>query len=323
MIEVTVGPVEAGKKVHRYVRQLLPGVPLSGIYKMIRTGRIKRNGRKTKADDVVQAGDVIRLYMAEEDFAEVSKPVKKFAGVPRRIDVVYEDADLLVVNKPAGLLVHGAAGEFKDTLVNRVLAHLHHKGELDQRVFTPAPVNRLDRNTSGLVLFGKHGEAIRTLASDLAAHRIRKWYVAIVAGQTGERGEISAPLQRSARGDRTVIAEQGAAEAKAALTRYVRLAEGRGTSVIGVELVHGRTHQIRAHLAHAGHPLVGDGKYGGPRVWSTVIPHYQLHAAWLELADGRRFQAPLPQGFCDALARLGFSPARVAEQLVTLPDTFG
>ena len=190
VLEFSIGPAEAGKKVQRFVRQLLPGVPLSGIHKTIRTGRVKRNGKRAKAEDVLAVGDVVRLYMAEADFAQVSKAPKKFHGVTREIDVVYEDERMLIVNKPLGLLTHGARGEHKDTLTNRVLAYLYDKGELHSRVFTPAPVNRLDRNTSGLVVFGKTHEATRELAEQLKDHRIRKWYVAVVKGMVPESGRI-------------------------------------------------------------------------------------------------------------------------------------
>jgi 23S rRNA pseudouridine955/2504/2580 synthase len=301
LIEFSIGPAEAGKKVLRYVRQLLPGVPLSGIHKMVRTGRVKRNGKRAKADDVLAEGDVIRLYMAEEDFAQVSKPAKKFHGVSRAIDVVYEDSDMLIVNKPLGLLTHGAQGEHKETLANRVLAYLYDKGELHSQVFTPSPVNRLDRNTSGLVLFGKTHEATRTLAEQLRDHRIRKWYLAIVKGQPSERGEIDAQLTRDVKRNVTRVAEEG----KPARTLYERRATAGSTSVVKVELISGRTHQIRAHFAHIGHPLWNDVKYGGR---SRNGEHHQwLHAAWLSFPDGRVVHAPLPEAFRRTLLQLGYT----------------
>jgi RluA family pseudouridine synthase len=301
LLEFSIGPAEAGKKVLRYVRQLLPGVPLSGIHKMVRTGRVKRNGKRAKADDVLAEGDVIRLYMAEEDFAQVTKPPKKFHGVSRAIDVVYEDSDILIVNKPLGLLTHGAQGEHKDTLANRVLAYLYDKGELQSQVFTPSPVNRLDRNTSGLVVFGKTHEATRILAEQLRDHLIRKWYLAIVKGRPSERGEIDAQLVRDVKRNVTRVADEG----KPARTLYERRATAGGTSVVKVELVSGRTHQIRAHFAHIGHPLWNDVKYGGR---SRSGEHHQwLHAAWLSFPDGRVFHAPLPEAFRRTLLQLGYT----------------
>ncbi len=303
MVEVTVQPMEAGKKVHRLLRQMLPGMPLSGVHKMIRTGRVKLNGKKAKAEQVVQAGDVVRLYMAEEDYEKVRKPTKKFAGVSSDIEILYEDDHLLVVNKPAGLLVHGAEGEHKDTLVNRVLAYLYRRGE-QFGMFTPAPVHRLDRNTSGLVVFAKDGDTTRSLADAIAAHEVGKWYLAVVVGQAPHHGIINAPLSREARENKTTIDEGG----KASVTKYERIAFGNSVSLVRVQLVSGRTHQIRAHFAHIRHPLWGDKKY--LQSHKSEMPagsHQLLHAAWLQLPTGQTFAAPLPHGFVRQAKALGLS----------------
>jgi RluA family pseudouridine synthase len=314
MVELRIGAEDAGKKAHRYLRQMLPGVPLSGIHKMLRTGRVKCNGRKLKADAVLAAGDVLHLYMADEDFQRVSKPTKKFQGVNPNIHVCYEDDELLVVDKPAGLLVHGAPGEHRNTLVNRVLAYLYHEGRFIGAssdgagpVFTPAPVNRIDRNTSGLVMFAKTAAAARQLAADLAEHRIRKWYLSIATGTVPPEGVIRAQLQRRHDENKTLVGEDG----KSAETRYQRLLARNGTSVVRVELVSGRTHQIRAHFAHIGHPLLGDVKYGARR--NPVDSHQWLHAGWLELADGRRFTAPIPVAFRKRLLELGYLASEIAD----------
>lgn len=307
MVEVKVGPVESGKKVHRLVRQLLPGVPLSGIYKMLRTGRVKKNGKKAKPDDIVAVGDVIRLYMAEEDYAEVSKQPKKFGGVSSDIDVIYEDESMIVVNKPGGLLVHGAEGEHKETLVNQVLAYLYKNGELDQHVFTPAPVNRLDRNTSGLVLFGKTGERTRELAEQIQQHHLRKWYLAIVKGRISASGEVTGRLVRDEYRNVTTVGESG----KDALTLFEPKASTGRTTVVKVELVSGRTHQIRAHFAHVGHPLWDDVKYGGRDKNNPEEQHQWLHAAWVQLPNEQVFSAALPDAFVDTLRSLGYTESQI------------
>jgi RluA family pseudouridine synthase len=307
LIEMTVGPLESGKKVHRLMRQLLPGVPLSGVHKMIRTGRIKRNGKKAKADEVVVEGDVLRLYIADEDFAKVSKAKKKFGGVPRDIDIVYEDDHMIVVNKPAGLLTHGTNEEQKDTLTNRVLAYLADHSALDYRVFTPAPANRLDRNTSGIILFGKTGETTRSLAQALHIHEIRKWYLAIVVGKVTDAGVIEAKLIRDQISNVTRVDSTG----QTAITRYESKAVGTGSSVLKVELVTGRTHQIRAHLAHIHHPLWDDIKYGAKKTERSEPQHQWLHAGWVQLEEGRVLHAPLPPAFQDKLKELGYSQRQI------------
>ena len=313
MVEVLIGKMEAGKRVHRYVRQLLPGVPLSGIHKMIRTDRVKVNGKRAKADDVLQIGDKVHLYMADEDFREVSKSKRKFAGIDANIEIVFEDENILVVNKPAGLLTHGNQEEQKDTLVNRVSAYLYQQGELQEQSFTPAPANRLDRNTSGLVIFGKTGAALRDLASRLADHKIDKWYLAIVKGEISSSGAVRVKLTRDDSQNRTYTApsENG----KSAETLYQPLESAGGTTIVQIKLIHGRTHQIRAHFQSIGHPLVGDVKYGGGRFSQKSGEHQWLHAFKLRLADGQEYSAPLPPEFQRELKQLGYSTAQIANLL--------
>lgn len=300
MVEVQVGEMEAGKKMHRLLRQLLPGVPLSGVHKMLRTGRVKKNGKRTFANDVAASGDVLQLYMSEADYALVSKPVKKFAGIDGRIDILYEDKDIIIVNKPAGKLIHGANGEQKDTLVNDVMAYLHRNG-MDIRAFAPAPVHRLDRNTSGIVIFAKNGPAARSLSGNIARHEIRKWYLAIVRGTVPSHGIIDQPIFRDPSSNRTKVSAEG----KPAKTLYYRISEcSSETAVVLVELISGRTHQIRAHFESIGHPLYGDTKYGGGRSRKGDA-HQWLHAGWMQLPDGRVFHAPLSSEFQDQLRRIG------------------
>lgn len=342
MVSHTVGPMEAGKKVHRLVRQLLPGVPLSGIHKMLRVGRVRLNGKKAKPDALVAEGDVLELRMAEEDFAAVSKQVRKYKGVPRQLEVIYEDEELLAVNKPVGLLTHGTAEEQRDTLTNRVLAYLYDKGALETSVFVPAPANRLDRNTSGIILFGKTGAMARELADGFKTHTIRKWYLAVVRGTVKTGGTVTAALTRDKRRNLTRVDET---EGKASATIYTPLAVARGTTVLRLELVSGRTHQIRAHMQHIGHSLMSDRKYQqageqvrparnhtmrtsrgeegavgssstGARAQANpgqgqMEPTYLLHAGWLRLPSGQTLHAPLPDRFRTVLLELGYAKSAV------------
>jgi len=312
VVEIIISQVEAGKKVHRYIRQLLPGVPLSGIHKMIRTGRIKHDGRKAKADSIIKVGDVIKIFMDDDDFAVVKKADKKFLGVSRVIDILYSDERLIVVNKPAGLLTHGAEDEHKETLVNRVLAYLHNAGELEKGVFTPSPINRLDRNTSGIVVFARDTKTAR----DLSGVLLRKFYVAIVRGQVPLEGTIEAALERV--GNRTVVVSQG----KEAITKFKCLASSKSSSLVQIELVTGRTHQIRTHFDHIGHPLFGDVKYGGrmSRV-DNESQHQWLHAGWLLIPDVPMLTAPLSQPFVNQLTRLDYTEEDI-RQIQNLSDVW-
>lgn len=319
LVEIEIGKIEAGKKIHRYIRQLLPGVPLSGIHKMIRTGRVKLNGKKAKADVLLKVGDRVHLFMAEEDFQEVSKQKKKYGGIDADVAVVYEDEEILIVNKPIGLLTHGDGEEQKDTLVNRVLAYLYRKNELEEQSFTPAPAHRLDRNTSGLVIFGKTGVTLRRLAELLSQHRIRKWYLAVVQGIIESPGKIDVTLTRDVAKNKTYTGSAGSTDGKnrsdflrqssgkEAITLYEPLLTSNGTTLVKIELVHGRTHQIRAHFQSIGHPLLGDVKYGGGRLSRATGEHQWLHAYKLKLDDGREYFAPLPAEFKQQLLDLTYS----------------
>ncbi|MDI3256731.1 MAG: RluA family pseudouridine synthase [Kyrpidia sp.] len=317
MVEYMITRAESGKKLHRFLRQALPRLPLSGVYKWIRVGRVKVNRKKGKPDLVLREGDIVQLFVRDEEYAELHRPDPKFEGVPRNLDIVYEDDDILVVNKPAGLLTHPDRAEHRDTLINRVLAYLYDQGEWDGRSFAPAAAHRLDRNTSGIVLIGKHAEVLRDLAAQIRGRQVEKRYLALVHGRLEKPGALRRALVRDPVKNRTrpVAPASESAEAMAAETRYRPLAAAEDTTLLDVTLVSGRTHQIRAHLAAAGHPLVGDIKYGGKPV--KGLRHQFLHAYFLRLADGRSFTAPLPPELRKVLGLLRF-PAEVQD-----PDSDG
>jgi len=319
LVQVHILPQDSGKKLHRYMRQALPGLPLSGVYKLLRVGRVKVNGKKGKMETILQPGDELTLFMPEEEYQTLIKPARKFGGVSTEIAIVYEDDHLLVVNKPVGLLTHPDATEHKDTLIGRALAYLHRSGELaDGRSFLPATVNRLDRNTSGVVLIGKDGDTLRDLSETIRGHQLRKYYLTIVWGTVKAAGEMTASLVRDERTGKTLIASRVAAKQgygghvrptlpppveRAAITRYKPLGVTGPFTLLQVEIVSGRTHQIRAHMQAAGHPLLGDIKYGGKPAFD--ITHHLLHAQSVELPDGRSFVAPPSDEFMSVLVQSG------------------
>lgn len=309
LIQFEMSAPDSGKKLHRYLRQALPGLPLSGVYKMIRVGRIKVNGKKGHNDTLLQAGDVVTVYMPEEEYQSLRRPARKFGGVSTDIDIVHEDRHLLVLNKPVGLLTHPDASEHKDTLISRALAYLYKRQELeDGRAFLPATVNRLDRNTSGIVLIGKDGETLRRLSEDIREHRLRKLYLTVVWGALKESGEVHSDLVRDERSGRTLIASRvGAARlsprVQGAVTRYEPQGTAGPFTLLRVEIESGRTHQIRAHLQDIGHPLLGDVKYGGKTAFD--VTHHLLHAHSVQLADGRTFTAEPSPAFMRVLDQSG------------------
>jgi len=316
MITRQVTASESGKRLHRYLRTLMPNLPLGQIYKMIDLGKVRVNGKRKKQNYELSAGDELTIFMDEEAFAAASPKKgtkeRKFTGVNANIDVVYEDDELLVVNKPVGELTHPDRTEQRNTLVGRVHAYLYRKGELDSRLFSPAPANRLDRNTSGLVLVGKTAGMLHQLNRWIQQREIGKYYITVAEGDMAGSGTIAGTLVRDAANNRTrVVRDDGrarrgigeGAEEKEAETRYRVLSAKGGYSLVEVELISGRTHQIRAHFQSIGHPLAGDVKYGGKPIGR--LNHQLLHAWRIELPDGRTFHAPPPPLFKEVLDKAG------------------
>ena len=340
MITRTVSPSESGKRLHRYLRQLMPNIPLGQIYKMINQGKVKINGKRKKQNYELAAGDELTLYMEDASFKEASagQPKPKYVGVNANIDVVFEDDELLVVAKPAGVLTHPDRPDQKDSLINRVHAYLYRKGGLDSALFMPATANRLDRNTSGLVLVGKTAGMLHRLNQWIQKHELQKYYLTIAEGRLQGEGTLTGSLVRDEKGNRTRVvgdaggspegdgggngaigsaagggsAEQGPQQGprqgpqeKSATTHYRALQHGKGCTLLEIELVSGRTHQIRAHLQSIGHSLLGDVKYGG-RPFAGVN-HQLLHAWRIVLPDGREFRAPLPERMRSTMVKAGLS----------------
>lgn len=309
MIKKTVSASESGKRLHRYLCALMPNYPLGQIFKLIETGKVRVNGKRKKQNYELAAGDELTLLIDEETFTEASRSAErkpKFTGVKANVDIVHEDDELLVVNKPAGLLTHPDRTEQKDTLITRVHAYLYRKGALDSRLFLPATANRLDRNTSGLVLIGKTAGCLHRLNEWVQRREIGKYYVTIVHGTLAGEGVIRAALVRDERANRTKVSD--ADEAMDAVTRYKPLHASEGYTLVEVELESGRTHQIRSHFQSIGHPLLGDIKYGGKPF--DGINHQLLHAYRIELPDGRTFTAPPPGQFAAVLRKLRLPPPR-------------
>lgn len=259
----TIGPNDAGQRLDKFLRKAVPLLPPPLLYKYIRLKRIKRNRGRCQIGDKLREGDLLELYIGDEFFAPRNLP---FLAAPADVRVVYEDAHLLLLDKPAGLLVHEDEREQADTLLHRLQRYLYEKGEYrpaEENSFAPALCNRIDRNTGGIVIAAKTFEALQILSEKIKHREIAKFYLCAVHG-------VPEPREATLRGyhlkdgdTNTVrILEHPVPGAKIALTRYRVLASQGGESLLEVELLTGRTHQIRAQMAAVGHPLVGDTKYG-------------------------------------------------------------
>ena len=306
MKTVTVGPNDAGQRLDKFLTKSFPNLPQSMMYKSIRKKDIKRNGRRCTISERLQEGDVLTLYLKDE-FFQTEPEQFDFLKAPDRLNILYEDANILILDKQPGLLVHPDKTYHFDSLIARVQHYLYSRGEYrpeGENSFAPALVNRIDRNTGGLVMAAKNAEALRILDAKVRAREVKKWYLCVVCGTLEQKEDtLQAYLFKNEKQNRAFISARPQKGAKTIRTRYRVLAERGGFTLLEVELLTGRTHQIRAHFAFLGHPLAGDGKYGRNAVnKKTGFPYQALYsyklkfqftggAGMLDYLNGREFKA--------------------------------
>lgn len=366
MREITITANDAGRRLDRFLRKYLSEASLGDIYKFIRKD-VKVDGRRKSESYILNEGEVLSLYIPDEDLvrlsdgrfvlddagsSEADDGVSRTAGVSiagrkasRNFDLVYEDENILIANKAFGLLTHGDRNEKKDHLANRVKDYLIASGAYNPRtekVFAPAPVNRLDRNTTGIVLFGKTSDSMRELTRVIREDEIRKYYLTIACGEIAEELHLTGSLIKNEIANKVKVSmtsedtsEHGSADnsenAKKIETivrpkDVIRTADGFSVTLCEVELVTGRSHQIRAHLASAGHPLIGDSKYA-LREFADINKYCKqqfglstqlLHACRIEFAEsetndagclaylrGKNFDCNVPTNFAEIYYGLG------------------
>lgn len=265
MKEFTINKNDSGQRLDKYIGKAFPLIPKSLMYKYIRNKRIKVNSKRADISYKLSEGDVVTLYINDEFFEPVV-PKYDFLGAGKNISIVYEDENILLLNKPAGLLSHPDEGEYVDTAITRIKRYLYEKGEYspdDEMSFSPALVNRIDRNTSGIIIAAKNADSLRILNEKLKNRELHKLYLCVVIGKLEkERGILNDSLQKNEAQNRVYVKKGSGSSEKDIFTKYRVLGFKNGLSLVEVELLTGRTHQIRAHFAFYGHPLLGDGKYG-------------------------------------------------------------
>ena len=306
MKEFSIGANDAGQRLDRFLAKAVPLLPASLAQKYIRIKRIKRNGARAERDTRLNAGDVLQLYINDEFFDQPREDNAYLTVASPKLNIVYEDENILLVDKRPGLAVHPHDGaEYGRTLIDHIQAYLYQKKEWNpqgEHSFTPALCNRIDRNTGGIVIAAKTAEALRVMNQKIKDRELDKRYLAIVEGTPKPRdGSLKGYLFKDAKKNRVFVTDTPQPGSKTCQTNYRTLASANGLSLVECELITGRTHQIRAQFAHAGHPLLGDGKYGKldkrfDRSYQALYSYrltfaFTTDAGSLEYLNGKSFQA--------------------------------
>ena len=265
MHELIIGHNDAGQRLDKFITKTLD-LPTSLLYKSIRLKKIKVNRKRAENNTILKAGDTVQCFLSDE-FFEKKVDKHSFESITPRLDIIYEDANIMLLNKRPGVSVHEDEDGSTNTLITHVQAYLYQKGEYDPRSeqsFAPALCNRIDRNTGGIVIAAKNAEALRVMNEKIKSREIDKFYLAAVHGVPSPKSAtLRAYLLKDDRKNIVRVYDKNPPRgAKEIVTRYTVVAKREECSLVEVELLTGRTHQIRAHMAHAGHPLLGDGKYG-------------------------------------------------------------
>ncbi|MBQ8663662.1 MAG: RluA family pseudouridine synthase [Eubacterium sp.] len=317
MKEFVIKPHEAGQKLDKYLAKVLSEAPKSFLYKMLRKKNIVLNDKKADGHEVLAASDSIKIYFSDETFEKFAnkafvnndsveqknntKLSKKKADSSLLPTILFEDEHILLLNKPAGLLSQKAKPE--DYSANDfVIDYMLESGQLteeDMRTFKPSICNRLDRNTSGLLIAGKTMVGLQKMAAALKDRDMEKYYLCLVKGKIKKPQHLKGYLLKDEKSNKVTVKKEAFAGADSIETSYEPVEYYGDTTLLLVHLITGRSHQIRAHLASIGHPILGDYKYGEKAIndqlkKATGVSSQLLHAYRLVMPDGNKFEAPLP-----------------------------
>lgn len=281
-MNIEIGLNEAGQRLDKFLRKLLKDVPLSAIFKALRKGDIRVNGSKQKEKYSLVEGDIVTIKYIKSDIKKEKK--KNFIQVDSsKIKVVYEDENMVLVEKWPGVLVHADKKDSEPTLNDYVLSHLFKKGDYipeNEVTFTPAPCNRLDRNTSGIVFFGKNFEALKMLNEVIRDRKVKKYYCALVKGKIKD-GKYEAFITKDEGANKSQVFYDNKPNTKKIAMEVSTLETNGAYSLLEIELITGRSHQLRAHLSFLGNPIIGDSKYGNKELNSFFNNKFGLNYQFL------------------------------------------
>ena len=297
MKSITISAGDAGQRVDRFILKTFDKLPKSLMFKEIRKKNIKINRKRCTPEQILLEGDVLELYLNDEVLHEKEKYLD-FMRASSQLDILYEDGNIILINKPVGVLCHSDGKDYTDNIVARLRRYLYEKGEWlpDTSSFTPSLANRIDRNTGGIVIAAKSSAALRELNALIKARKIEKYYLTAVHGKMPEKEEtLTAYITKDGSNNKVTVTDKETVDSKKIVTRYRVIDYYPDASLLEIELLTGRTHQIRAHLAHIGHPLFGDGKYGGEQGrFRQALYSYKLRFCdsdgMLSYLNGREFE---------------------------------
>ncbi|MBQ7013714.1 MAG: RluA family pseudouridine synthase [Oscillospiraceae bacterium] len=322
MRTITIGPNDAGQRLDKFMQKLIPDMPKGLLYKLIRKKRIKYNGARCKGMEQLQSGDTLSLYISDDFFPAAKKP--DFHNVAGRPDIVYEDSNILIVYKPVGMFAHSGNQKNAVCLIDEIQKYLYDKGEYHpelEQTFSPALCNRIDRNTEGLVIAAKNAEALRAMNEVIRQRFVDKCYLAVTAAPLPDKqATLTAYLKKDSSQNKVRVSDTKPDDSWQEIrTQYRVLARDDRHDLVYIRLLTGRTHQIRAHLAHLGAPLLGDPKYGGNSrseenqcLCAYSLKFSEVPFPVLSALNGKEFAVPLP-----SFVQSHF-PEMTAEKLISL-----
>jgi 23S rRNA pseudouridine955/2504/2580 synthase len=320
MKELEINNLEENQRLDKYLLKYLNKSSKSYVYKMLRKKRIKLNNKRGEGSEILQKGDKVQMYISDETLSSFME-IKKISKTAGKVNIVFEDDNILICNKPAGVLSHAQKKEDEDTMIHRILLYLHNKGEYDlsiESTFTPALCNRLDRNTSGIIVCGKNLQSTQHLNKMFANRDVDKYYITIVKGVISESGTLKGYHAKNKDTNCVNISGLKHDGTTEAITKYKPIKASSNYTFLEIKLITGKTHQIRAHLQKINHEVVGDAKYGDKKTNQLLkeevgLKNQLLHSEKIIFKDkegflsylyNKEFKAPEPKIFKNILSFL-------------------